>query len=198
MMGTWGVGVMDDIAVDAKHTKLKGYDIVVDHFGNHPVVNALSQVQLQLFLPRPILNLHPQSAKAPQVTELFATSPDATLVDNRAEPPHQYPLACAVEQKPVAGAVTPRGDTRIVVVGDSIFFGNILLDSGGNRDFLSAAINWLVDRPLLLEGIGPRPVKDFRLQITRRQQQQLGWLLLGALPGGVLFLGWLVWLVRRK
>ena len=34
--------------------------------------------------------------------------------------------------------------------------------------------------------------------LTRKQSQQLDWLLLGALPGGVLFFGWLVWLVRRK
>jgi hypothetical protein len=50
----------------------------------------------------------------------------------------------------------------------------------------------------LLTGIGPRPVKEFRLQITQHQQRQLRWLLLGALPGGVLVFGWLVWLVRRK
>jgi hypothetical protein len=34
--------------------------------------------------------------------------------------------------------------------------------------------------------------------MTQHQQQQLRWLLLGALPGGVLFFGWLVWLVRRQ
>ena len=70
--------------------------------------------------------------------------------------------------------------------------------SGGNRDFLNAAVNWLCDRPLLVSGIEPRPVTDFHLQLTRHQQRQLAWLLLGALPGGVLFFGWLVWLVRRK
>jgi hypothetical protein len=150
-------------------------------------------------LPRPIIKLPPsQSANAPQVDELFATSASATLLGNRSEPPHQYPLACAVEQKPVAGAANPRGNTRIIVVGDDVFLGNYYLDSGGNRDFLNAAVNWLCDRPMLLEGIGPRPVTEFRLQITQHQQRQLRWLLLGALPGGVLLLGWLVWLVRRK
>jgi len=36
------------------------------------------------------------------------------------------------------------------------------------------------------------------LQITQREQRQLGWLLLGALPGAVLFFGWIVWFVRRR
>ena len=198
----WGVTVLDDIAQDANHT-ISTRDIVVDQFGKHPAVNALSQVQLQLYLPRPILkiNLANLPANAPQVDELFATSAGATLMGNRAEPPHQYPLACAIEQKPVAGITNPRGNTRIIVVGDSVFLGNYYIDGGtggANRDFLNAAVNWLCERGWLLEGIGPRPVTEFRLQITQHQQRQLRWLLLGALPGGVLFFGWLVWLVRRK
>lgn len=198
----WGVGVADDIAQDPDHT-ISQRDVVVDQFRQHPVVAALSQVQLQLYLPRPIIKLTPAnpSANAPQVDELFGTSPNATLLGNPSEPPHQYPLAVAVEQKPVAGAPTPRGNTRIIVIGDSVFFGNYYIEggtAGANRDFLDACINWLCDRPTLVEGIGPRPVKEFRLEITRHQQQQLSWLLLGALPGGALFIGWLVWLVRRK
>jgi len=50
----------------------------------------------------------------------------------------------------------------------------------------------------LVDGIGPHPVTEFRLQITTAQQRQLRWLLLGALPGGALLLGWLVWFARRK
>jgi hypothetical protein len=34
--------------------------------------------------------------------------------------------------------------------------------------------------------------------MTRDQQKDVRWLLLGALPGMVLLFGWLVWLVRRK
>jgi len=82
-----------------------------------------------------------------------------------------------------------------------VFLGNHYIEGGtggANRDFLNAAVNWLCDRPTLIEGIGPRPVTEFRLQLTQHQQRQMRWLLLGALPGGVLFVGWLVWLVRRK
>jgi len=196
----WGVNVMNDIAQDTEHTKSKGYDIVVDQYGRHPVVNSLSQVQLQIYLPRPVIKANRTGAAANtlQVDELFATSAGGTLVGDTAAAPHQYPLACAIEQKPVAGVNNPRGNTRIVVVGDSIFLGNTLIASGSNRDFLNSALNWLLDRPQLLEGIGPRPVTEFRLMITQKRQQQLRWLLLGALPGGVLLFGWLVWLVRRK
>ena len=50
----------------------------------------------------------------------------------------------------------------------------------------------------LVNRSSPQPVKEFRLMLTQKQSQQLDWLLLGALPSGVLFFGWLVWLVRRK
>jgi hypothetical protein len=194
----WGIGVLDDVAQDT-HT-ISTRDIVVNTYGKHPVVDSLSQVELQLYLPRPILKLDAgnPAANAPTVTELFATSGNGTLAGNRSEGPHNYPLACAVEEKPVAGVTHPRGNTRMIVVGDDVFWGNYYIDSGGNRDFLNAAVNWLCDRPQLLNGIGPRPVTNFRLLITRHQQRQLSWLLLGALPGTVLFFGWLVWLVRRR
>jgi hypothetical protein len=199
ILQTWGINVMDDIAQDAEHT-ISTRDIVVNNFKKHPIVDSLSQVQLQLYLPRPILKLDPgtQPANAPQVDELFGTSAEGTLLGHRSESPHIYPLACAVEQKPLAGVTNLRGNTRIVVVGDDVFLGNYYIDSGGNRDFLNAAVNWLCYRPQLLAGIGPRPVTNFRLQITRHQERQLTWLLLGALPGSVLFVGWLVWLVRRR
>jgi hypothetical protein len=200
LLRSWGVNVLDDIAQDMNYSSTsQGYDVVVDQFSRHPIVASLAQSQLQLYLPRPIGKLAlGDAASAPQVDELMYTSPGGSLMGDHNAPHGRYPLACAVEQKPVAGMANPRGNTRIVAVGDATFLGNLMIDSGDNRDFLVAAANWLGDRPLLLEGIGPHPVTNFRLFITRHQERQLDWLLLGALPGGVLFLGWMVWLVRRK
>jgi ABC-type uncharacterized transport system involved in gliding motility auxiliary subunit len=104
----------------------------------------------------------------------------------------------AVEQKSVAGVANPRGNTRIIVVGDSVFLGNYYIQGGANADFAGYAVNWLLDRTTLLKGIGPRPVTEFRLLMTRTQQREVRWLLLGALPGAVLLFGCLVWLARRK
>jgi hypothetical protein len=152
-----------------------------------------------MVLPRPVEKITADTppAGAPQAEELVWTTPTSVLAgDNSA--PRSYPLIAAVEQKPVAGVAKPRGGTRIVVTGDSLFLDNQLIDAAANRDFLNYALNWLVDRQDLVAGINPRPVTEFRLLLTKHQQLQLRWLLLGALPGGVLFLGWLVWLVRRK
>ena len=193
----WGVNVMPDFVKDRNSAT---DDIVVRRFSSHPVVNALAQLALQMIRPRCVARVDWQNppANAPQVDELAFSSDNSVLVGDPATPPRSYPLMVAVEQKPVAGVTTPRGNTRMVVAGDSIFLGNYCIEAGGNRDFVSYAANWLLDRRELLGGIGARPVTEFRLLLTKPQAQQLRWLLLGALPGGVLLLGWLVWLVRRQ
>ena len=195
----WGVNVVADFVKDLKST-VTGDDVVVRRFSQHPVVNPLTQLSLQMVRPRPVGRVEWQnpSANAPQVDEIAASSPDSTLAGDPAEPARSYPLMVAVEQKSVAGVANPRGNTRIIVVGDSVFLGNYYIQGGANADFAGYAVNWLLDRTTLLKGIGPRPVTEFRLLMTRIQQREVRWLLLGALPGAVLLFGCLVWLDRRK
>ena len=197
----WGVSVGMDTVQDMKNTtSSSGTDVVVSKFGKHPVVAPLMQSELQMVWPRPIgaMDLKNPPPDAPQVTELAFSGDSSTLADEPAAPPRSYPLMAAIEQKNTAGVVNPRGATRILVAGDSMFLDNQVIEGGGNHDFLGCAVNWLLDRPQLLEGIGPRPVTEFRLQMTRLQQREVRWLLLGALPGAVLLFGGLVWLARRK
>ena len=193
----WGVNVMPDFVKDRDSAN---DSVIVGKFSTHPVVSSLAQLRLQMARPRCIAKINWQSppANAPQVDELAFSGDNCILSSDPTAPPRSYPLMAAVEQKPVAGVVNPRGNTRIIVVGDSLFVGNSVIGAGGNRDFVGFAANWLEDREQLLGGIAPRPVTEFQLLLTQAQQRQLRWLLLGALPGSVLLLGWLVWLVRRQ
>ncbi len=199
ILARWGVNVGSDWVQDPQ-TTVSGKDVVVSSFSQHPVVNPLVGFGLFLYLPRPIsrVNWENPPAGAPQVDELAFASPASTLAGEPGNPPHAYPLMVAVEQKPVAGVANARGTTRILVVGDSFAFGNQSIKSLDNSDFIGYAANWLLDRTTLLKGIGPRPVTEFRLVMTRTQQREVRWLLLGALPGAVLLFGCLVWLARRK
>jgi hypothetical protein len=199
ILARWGVNVIPDVVVDPKNT-INGQDVIVYNFSAHPTVNPLTQLAIDLILPRPISKVDWKNppADAPKVDEIAFSGPQSMLMGDPTAAPRSYPLMVAVEQKPVPGASNTRGTMRMIVVGDSFFLGNRQIESGANRDFTGYAANWLLDRTVLLDGIGPRPVTEYRLMITREQLQRVRWLLLGALPGGVLVFGWLVWLVRRK
>jgi ABC-type uncharacterized transport system involved in gliding motility auxiliary subunit len=196
----WGVNVIPSYVKDPQNAVGGEYSFEVLNFNQKTFLNPLTGRALEMVLPRPIapVDWAKPPENPPQVDELAYSGSDSTLAGDPASVPRSYPLMVAVEQPPVAGVANPRGNTRIVVTGDSFFLDNQIIDAADNRDFVNYAVNWLLDRQELLAGISPTPVTEFRLMITHKQGQQLDWLLLAVLPGGVLVLGWLVWLVRRK
>ncbi|MFO1513074.1 MAG: DUF4350 domain-containing protein, partial [Verrucomicrobiota bacterium] len=205
LYGRWNVLVSESLVQDPEHSlntlrSAPGADILIGAFSEHPVVKPLFGFNLDLIYPRPVMPVKPResSAEAPKVNVLFATEATATVVNNPKIAPTNYALAVAVERPAVTGVVTGRGTTRIIVVGDSFFLANAPMKLVANRDFADYAINWLVERTQLLEGVGPRPISEYRIALTVSQMKTIQWLLLGALPGGILLLGGLVWLRRLK
>ncbi|MDE3066505.1 MAG: GldG family protein [Verrucomicrobiota bacterium] len=199
LLARYGVNVGRDVVRDPNSPL--SYCVIVSSFSQHPVVNPLMNLALQMVMPRPIGRTTSASgpADAPKVQEIAFSGPDSVLAGARGAPPRAYPLIAAVEQPNAVKGVAPARDApRLVVAGDAFFLDNQMIAAGANRDFLGYAVNWLLDRPALLKGIGPRPVTEYRLVMTRTQQNDIRWLLLAALPGAVLLLGGLVWLVRRK
>ena len=198
VLAKWGVDVGHNVVTDLDNTT-RGTDVIVVSFGKHPVVNSLVQSRLHLSVPRSVgqLKLHAEAADAPHVEEIAFSGPRATVAGSLAAKP-PFPLMVAVEKGAIRDVITERGATRMIVVGDSLFLGNLQIDSAANRDFAAAAVNWLLERTQLLPGMGPRPVKEYKIVMTSAQLHQAQWVLLGALPGSVLVLGGLVWLRRRR
>lgn len=192
-----GVLVGESEVRDPSHA-LKVVDVVVGAFSQHPVVKPLLGNNLDLIMPRPVGPAKDSGPDAPKVEVIAASEPTAVLVGDPAARPQRFPLAVAVEKVGPRGVATERGAMRMVVVGDSYFLANTAIELYANRDFAELAINWLLDRSELLEGVGPRAVTEFRLTLTRTQLQTVQWILLAAMPGTILALGGLVWLRRRK
>jgi ABC-type uncharacterized transport system involved in gliding motility auxiliary subunit len=192
--------------VDVGHNVIKdpdstssGTDVIVRSFGKHALVSSLLQSGLHLILPRSVGQLKGRSAAAdaPRVEELAFTGPNAAAAGDLVRRP-PLPLMVAVEKGAIKGVITERGTTRMVIAGDSLFLANHQIDSLANRDFAGYVVNWLLERTHLLSGLGPRPIEEHTLVMTRTQLHQAQWVLLAGLPGFVLFLGGLVWLRRRK
>jgi ABC-type uncharacterized transport system involved in gliding motility auxiliary subunit len=208
LLANWGVEVRKAVAMDRLNSS-SGQDLITEYFGTHPISAPLLGVQLHMVYPRVMTKAARGAHRtdAPTVSELVSTSPMATIVtDFRGEGlPYPSPtdfrtnstIAVAIEKGKLQGLTTDRGTTRAVVVGDSFFWNNNMIDSAANRDFASLALNWLLDRSQLLGSLAPRPIPQFRVIMTEKQMTAVRWILLLGMPGSVLLLGSMMWVRRR-
>jgi hypothetical protein len=207
LLASWGVSVGNNAVIDPKAV-VRQWDMVVATYGTHPLVRPLFKYQLYLVLPRSVAPELSGAADAPQVEPLFYTTATGRVItdirsDGSPNPSPRdiitnVPLAVAVEKGGVRNVVADRGATRIVVVGDSLFLANDNIDSEANRQFGSQAINWLLARNELLSNLPPQPLREYKLTMTVSQERTVRWILLLAMPGAVLLLGFLVWVKRRR
>jgi hypothetical protein len=217
MLRRFGVRVgFDNVRDPQSISAAAGQDLVVSQFGNHPVTKPLvsAEGRVHLMLPRSITPLTPGSgggADAPHAEALLYTSPSGIIREARnllqaraslgseSGPGTNVCLAVAVERGglPMVDA-TRGGATRIVVVGDSLFLDNQMIVSQANADFGAYAVNWLLDRSMLLADIAPRAYREYSLSMTASDRAVLRWVFLAGLPGAALAVGFLVWLRRRS
>ena len=203
ILAKWGVNVTTGIVKDPDNSSPpEGLDVIAFNFRvKHPLVNALLGSRLQMILPREVdaLDLSAQPDSGIKAEEIVYSGPRSVLSNGgMTQRPGVKPLIVAVEKSAAKGVAAERGATRILVTGDSLFLGNERIESAANRDFASLAANWLLDRPVLLEGVAPKSITEYRLLISNLQLQTVQLILLAAMPGGILLLGGLVWLRRRK
>jgi hypothetical protein len=210
-LAEWGVVVGRNFVLDEEFAVSRDkQDMVVSTFGAHRMVRPLVGSGLYLLRPRTISReKNPgRGADAPQVEEIVFTSqggraienfrPDGSPSPSSDDPIGRMPLMVAVERGGVRNVSAERGATRIVVAGDSIFLANDTIDKVANHEFASHAVNWLLAREELLIGIPPRPMKEYKLTMSRAQMISAQWMLLAGMPGGALLLGGLVWMRRRR
>ncbi|MCS7090577.1 MAG: Gldg family protein [Verrucomicrobiota bacterium] len=203
LLARWGVEITLWPVSDRDHT-ITGQDLKVIRFGRHPVVEPLLEggapAALHLWRPRAVSRLAVSAAKPEglTVTELAYSGERSVLMGAGAGARGPFSLAVAVEKGAVPGVVTSRGNTRIVVVGDSFFLANQLIESVNNADFGAFAVNWLLDRQFLLHPLSPRPVREFRVTLSARQMRALQWTFLAGMPAGLLLIGLVIWWRRRS
>lgn len=211
LLQAWGIGLLPRYAGDPSTTR-SSLDVLSSSLGSHPITTPMRRTQARIYFPLPrVVGRLPADqlpADAPKVEVLVSTSTNGVTksdfsggniasrpgVDIRGQ---EIPVAVAAEKGGVAGVTAGRGNGRVVVIGDVNVFGNEVLRSYGNHAFAELTLSWLLDRSQLL-AIGPKPIREYRLELTPGQVRVLRWLLLGGLPGGVLGFGVLVWARRRS
>jgi gliding motility-associatede transport system auxiliary component len=199
VLAKWGVELGNVVIQDLdRKVSPGGEDMLVSDFNpKHPIVNPLLDSGVYMSMPRAVgkKKSPAQTADSPHVEELAFTGPNARAGNSQ---PQRFPLMAAIEKGSIKGVITERGSTRMVVVGESVFMSNAGIRNAANRDFAGYALNWLLERTQLLEGLGPRSIVEYRIVMSQVQLQRVQWILLAAIPGGALLLGGLVWLRRRR
>ena len=77
----------------------------------------------------------------------------------------------------------------MVVIGDSLFLSNQMIDKEGNRELAWHTVNWLLDRSHLLQTIGPQPIQTYRFEFKANEFRNLAVILVGLMPLSTLTLG---------
>ena len=204
VLAKWNVRVTHSTVLDPANAipnDEKGKAFGVSALALHDLMKPILGEQLEIVLPRPIERIKAPSqsgADEPIVTELAFSSTNSIIQGDASGERRSHSLMAAVEKGVPKGVVTERGATRMLITGDSYFLNNQIIARQVNEDFADAAVNWLLERTIFLEGVGPRPVSEYRLLMNPGQLNAVKALLLGAIPGGILLFGGLVWLRRRK
>ncbi len=200
LLAEWGVGVGMNWYADPDNSVQGAVMIIKDFNPNHPLVKPLAgKYKLGLLLPRLVqkLGASQQSPEGLKVDELAFTGKVVKENDSDVAEKGPFSLMVAVEKGNPKGVFTERGSTRILAVGDSMFLSNQAIPVEDNASFAALAADWLLNQHQFEDGIGPQKVQDSSIRMTRAQLRTVSWIFLGAMPGGVLLLGGLVWLRRR-
>lgn len=202
ILAKWNVRVSHSVVMDPDNSK-NGLESVLGLTveSGHDAIKSIDGRMVEMILPRPVERIKAPSPSALdelRVSELVSTSTNSFLSDNSSAGHRPYSVIAAVEKNAAKGVANERGTTRMVIAGDSIFLANQVIAGGVNQDFADLALNWLLERTELLAGVGPTPVIEYRYSLLDKQVTQLKGILLGAIPGGILLFGGVVWLRRRK
>ncbi len=206
LLANWGIEVGRDMVVDHLQGRSSSREeVLVMEYGSHPVVNPLrNKARIRLAVPRSIGPRAAAEVDGPRVLPLLLTSPQArshpvagTSSPSAAASGRMFSLGVAAEKGSLQG-VSDRGIPRLVVLGDSYCFGNQLIQDEANRDLARNCVNWLVSHDVWLEGIGPRPMDEYRLSLSGGELRAIRWTLLAGLPGAALTLGMMTRLRRRS
>ncbi|HAS82680.1 MAG TPA: hypothetical protein DCS43_08425 [Verrucomicrobia bacterium] len=217
MLEHWGITAGPGVVVGRTFS---GRDLIVNTYGEHPITQGFKNVTTMFYMPMALGPLEPSGNPTAldkgtgsnedrvRVSTLAGTGPEGWIETNLSqEPPifdeavdHRGPVAVAMAvERGAVGINAELQPTRMVVIGDSFFLSNRVIDSGvgGSVSFLLSALNWLVERDSLLT-VAPRVPSLLQPELTKRQWRHLfGWLVFG-IPGSLLLIGGVVALFRRR
>jgi len=97
----------------------------------------------------------------------------------------------------LAATATKGSETRVVVVGNSLFASNGYYRLSGNKDFALNAVSWTAKEESKIS-IRPKQRKGNHLFLSADQKQKMTRFAFLFMPLGLLFAGLVVWQTRKS
>ena len=118
--------------------------------------------------------------------------------DAASNPNTPLSIAASVERGGSGDERVQVNSARLVVVSNALFIQDAALRQGQQAplDFVSASVNWLLNREQLI-GIAPKVPRMLTFSLDENALRNLRWLILGLLPLIPAVLGFAVWWQRR-
>ncbi|MBM0743394.1 Gldg family protein [Phormidium sp. CLA17] len=204
LLNEWGVSLDKRVTIDAsgggKLINLGPADALVSQFGEHPITKDL-QGNLAFFsLARPLGIKEVTGVKA---TPLLFTNDKSWAESNLKSQPLQYDAPADQQGPLVLGFALTRSvkekttESRLVVIGNSSFVANGLLEQVANGDVFFNSVRWLSQQEQPTLALRPKDAKNRRINLTTQQASLASWLALAILPLLAFGTAIAVWWKRR-
>jgi len=214
LLTKYGVAFRNDAVIDPSSSFFGDVGSpLVSHYPFHQITKDMGGLTSFFPLARS-LNLPADKPADVLVTPLIQTSPDSwgetdfqnqkVRFDNGKDTKGPLTIAAVIEKggsnAPATNGKTQAPKARLIVIGDSDFVSNGVLQSVrgafGNTDLFLNAINWLSEEETLIS-IRPKPPAQHSLILTRPQSNFIFVVTTILIPTLVLILGGVIWWRRR-
>ncbi|HTO99423.1 MAG TPA: DUF4350 domain-containing protein, partial [Myxococcales bacterium] len=194
----WGIHVGKDEVLDpeAQNPEVA----IAQSYADHPITQPRSS-PFALATIFPLARSVTKAASSPSgwtVTELAKTGPRA-WGETGSITSGQVKFDPGQDLKgPVSLAATAtKGETRVVVVGNSLFASNGYYRLSGNKDFALNSVSWAAKEESRIS-IRPKQRQGNHLFLSADQKKTMTLFAFDILPFGLLFAGLVVWQTRKS
>ena len=197
LLKEWGVEVGNDVVLDpASSLPLVGaQNILLGDYPYHKITEKMQNLTTFFALAR---SVSPATSTEVRVSSLARTSQEGWAETNLESKEAKFDEG--VDKKgPVSVGAAAEGEGRnfkLVVLGDSDFITNNLIEYPGNLDLFLNCANWLLEKEKLIS-IGPRSPDIRKVTMKGAELSIIFWSTVVGLPFLGLVIGGIVWVGRR-
>ncbi|MGZ5021556.1 MAG: GldG family protein [Chthoniobacterales bacterium] len=215
-LNSLGVRMNDDRLMGMVRTGIQEVALIRDvqarFLGDSPITKKLAEARGLFFGGTASLTLEPERVRAANIrlqpliqaehgywAEKDYNSPDQEKLQANAASGQNavYTIAVSIEKGGSADDRVQANSSRMVVVSNATFVrDNALTQDQQALDFMSGAMNWLLNREQLI-GIAPKVPKTLTFVLEDNQLRNLRWLILVLMPLVPAVIGFAVWWQRR-